>query len=56
MNLQITKSVVEHQFNRYVEEKLKEMGQTLNDTELEKQKNRLRENATADLYPGTDNF
>ena len=54
--LQITKSVVEHQFNRYVEEKLEELGQTLNETELERRRMQLRENATNDLYPGKPTF
>ena len=55
-NLQITKSVVEHQFNRYVEEKLVELGQELNDTELERKRMQLRENATNDLYPGKPTY
>ena len=55
-NLQITKSVVQHQFNRYVEEKLEELGQGLSDEELEVKKKEIEENAQDDLYPGKPTF
>ena len=53
---QITKSVVEHQLNQYIEDKLKELGDDLSEEDKEEMKKEMKEQATEALYPGKSCF